>query len=502
MKKLAALLITLCALCAVSPVLAAVPEICSVDIYPSGAKFIFSIPSGPDGFRVELPGAFRANDVRPLNPEDAEDVRIVEESRSQWVPPSLEGLRAQAEAQAKAVGQLSARRAALEQTKALLERANPPDRTDARDIISYIQMAQEMKLSVEGELAEMEAKLKKENEELARLQGELKGRSPQNANSLVVLTGHSRTGLPLLFEAFTSAARWTPHYTMDLNSASGTIATRLYAKAWQRTGLDYTGPITFHTKRPDEAVASPSLEPLRVSLKPKAKALDDANYVMAEMALTSSGMLSRAAAIPEPQMETTLADRAVRGSGTLTGDGRETEFILGDLELTGKPFLVLIPEQRENAWIMVDMDAATPLIPGKAALMIDGQPAGTASLPEYGLGQQSIPFGYAQQVTAKKEPLVERTGTSWFSGVFAGGYTLEITNGMKEDKVVTVRDRLPIPTVDKVTLTVKRIEPEPKERDDQNRLTWELPVKAGETVKIVVDYALGYPSGEELQYQR
>ena len=64
-----------------------------------------------------------------------------------------------------------------------------------------------------------------------------------------------------------------------------------------------------------------------------------------------------------------------------------------------------------------------------------------------------------------------------------------------------MRDRLPIPTDDKVKLEVKRIDPAPAERDPENRLTWELSVKAGETVEIVVDYALSYPSGEELLYR-
>ena len=73
---------------------------------------------------------------------------------------------------------------------------------------------------------------------------------------------------------------------------------------------------------------------------------------------------------------------------------------------------------------------------------------------------------------------------------------------MNEAKTVTVRDRLPIPTDDKIKLEVKSIKPEPKERDRENRLTWELNLKAKETIDIIVDYSLNYPSGEELQYSR
>ncbi|MBR1418263.1 MAG: DUF4139 domain-containing protein [Synergistaceae bacterium] len=72
---------------------------------------------------------------------------------------------------------------------------------------------------------------------------------------------------------------------------------------------------------------------------------------------------------------------------------------------------------------------------------------------------------------------------------------------MAEDKKVIIKDRLPIPTDEKIKLEVNKISPEPQERDKENRLTWELEVKSGETVKIIVDYKLTYPSGETLQYK-
>ena len=64
-----------------------------------------------------------------------------------------------------------------------------------------------------------------------------------------------------------------------------------------------------------------------------------------------------------------------------------------------------------------------------------------------------------------------------------------------------MKDRLPIPTDEKIKLDIKRIEPKEKERDKENRLTWEITVPAGATVPIIVDYTLSYPSGEELEYK-
>ena len=193
----------------------------------------------------------------------------------------------------------------------------------------------------------------------------------------------------------------------------------------------------------------------------------------------------------------------MQGSGLLTGDGSEAEFNLGEIKLTGKPELVLIPDQRNTAWILAKLDdITTPLIPGEAKLFVDGQPSGETDIPEYGIGRSKIAFGYAPQLSAKKEAMIEKTGSSWLSGgVFTSGYTIQVTNSMAEDKKVIIKDRLPIPTDEKIKLEVNKISPEPQERDKENRLTWELDVKSGETVKIIVDYKLTYPSGETLQYK-
>ena len=81
------------------------------------------------------------------------------------------------------------------------------------------------------------------------------------------------------------------------------------------------------------------------------------------------------------------------------------------------------------------------------------------------------------------------------------GYTLEVTNGMDTEREITVMDRLPLPIVDKVTLDVRKIDPEPDKRDRENRLTWNIKLAPGETKKITVEYTIRYPGDETLEYR-
>jgi hypothetical protein len=82
------------------------------------------------------------------------------------------------------------------------------------------------------------------------------------------------------------------------------------------------------------------------------------------------------------------------------------------------------------------------------------------------------------------------------------GYTLEISSGMSSEREITILDRIPIPTVDKIVIEVKKIDPEPTERDKENRLVWRLKLKPGETRKITVEYTLTYPGDETLEFRR
>lgn len=499
-------------------------SISAVDFFPSGAKFTFTVePQNNDGtFSLVIPGSFNAESIRPLNPENLYgDIHTSVHPRTKWTPSQLEPLRLQIEAQSKTVSSLNSKKAALEQTLSLLNDSEP-DKSKPEELLTYIMKAQALRQETEDELSSLKVILTEEQEKLKMLNSEMQGKSPRGSTNFILVTGKANG--TMYIEAFTNAASWKPRYALNLSSETGNIEASMFIRASQKTGLDYNGKMTLHTKTPDERVTAPELNPLRVSIKPKAEVLARGSGVrlmktnrMYESARAAAPMemlkadedtaledFDEAPAVPE--VKETLADRTLEIKGELPGDGtdRDFEITAGKMILAGKLELTLIPEQRNNAWIVASMDEGNEhLIPGEAELMVDGHSSGKIYLDEYGKNQNQkrIPFGYAEQITVKKEALIEKTGVSWFSGVFTSGYRLEITNGTKFEQVIKVRDRLPIPTDEKIKLDVKRIDPKEKERDKENRLTWEITVPSGATVPIIVDYTLSYPSGEELLYR-
>lgn len=501
-------------------------EITAVNFYPSGAKFTFTIQDYDDdgNFTAYLPGAFSPESIRAVNPDSViGDIKAIRTSRTKWIPSQLEELKAQADEQSQKLNELTARQAALEQTLHLL-RESVPDKTRTASLLTYIKDAQTLRLETENELAKLKNEIITEREKLSIMNNELKAKSPASDTSFITVSGRAKDRVTI--EAFTGYASWRPEYIMNLDSSTGDINVQMFVRASQRTGLNYEGNVTFHTKSTNERLTAPVLNPIKVGIKPKqetiaagsmvrlsrtnrmyksARAEEDA-MMMADMAAAEydDEELEAPAAPRGPAISESISDRTVRVHGLITGDGTENQYavIMNEMTLTSTPAIVLIPEQRSNAWIMASMDEGNQhLIPGEAELRVDGHTSGKMHIDEFGIGQKSIPFGYAEQITVKKEALIEKTGTSWFSGVFTSGYKLEITNGTKEDKTVKIHDRLPVPTDDKIKLNINSIEPKQKEKDNENRLTWELNIPAGETSTIIVDYTLSYPSGEELLYK-
>ena len=500
--------------------------ITEINFYPGGAKFSFKVePYDSEGnFKAVLPGAFNADSIRLLNPEFVEgDVHVEVLNRERWIPSQLVEIKTQADELENKIAELTAKRTAFEQTLEMLDELKP-EKSKPEELLTYIKDSQTLRLDTENELVTLKKEIDKEQAKLKTLKAELNSKRPQNDSSYILITGKADDDVE--FTAFTNAAAWQPRYVLDLNSSSGKIDTELYVRASQKTGLDYKhGDIILHTKTPDERITTPVLNPLKVGIKPKEEkiaTLGTASFARNNMMYKSARMAGSermvmadedimaeeadyeaAPMAPAPMIQESLADRTIDAEGALPGDGseRDLELFIGDIKLQGDLLIMMIPEQRNNAWLIAKMnESSDKLIPAMAELRVDGATTGKIRIGEYET-QKEIPFGYADAITVKKTALVEKTGVSWFSGGFNSGYKLEITNGTKEERVITVKDRLPIPTDEKIKLEVNKIQPKEKERDAENRLTWEITVPAGATMPIIVDYKLSYPSGEELLYR-
>ncbi|MDR3321603.1 MAG: DUF4139 domain-containing protein [Synergistaceae bacterium] len=507
----------------------ALPTIRSVDFYPSGAKFTLRVES--DGnFAFELPGAFSGDSVRCLTLEGLTSLKVDSSAVKEQSPVELLPLKKKIDDAAREVGLIDGRSAALTQALTMLvapsgaggEKKSAPYSGTLSDYLEYVANARKMEMEIRTELVEVgmslqkaRETLKERSEEYEIIRLDIERRKPSGSGVVVKVLGTTSAPASLLFEAFTSSAGWNVGYEMGMDSALGDIEAVMSAAVWQKTGLDVDGSFSFHTRQPSFSVSPPEVNPLIVNLTLPLDYRTNDKLMMEEsyLGVTASQNIPGYSPpggndvyephTPLPEAISTLSNVSVRGDGKIDGDGNQARIKLGVMNLKSVPVIISVPEQNREAWIVASVDAIPPsFLPGTAELSVDGASTGRTNIPG-AVGSMRIPFGMTALVTAKKEPYVTATGSSWTGkGILNDGYTLEISSGMLSEQEIIVLDRIPIPTADKIVLDVKKIDPEPAERDKENRLTWRLNLKPGETQKIIVDYTLTYPGDATLHFSR
>jgi uncharacterized protein (TIGR02231 family) len=408
---------------------------------------------------------------------------------------------------------------AADQALSMLQETLSAD-VKAEELFSYIDKAvdraSEKRLQYELALVDLRVgrekaleELKTAEEELEAARIRLEAENPPETQTVRV-KGVTSSRAPVIFEAHTGNARWSVRYDISLDSVTGLVTAAMYASVWQGSALDVEGDFMFHTRGPSGMVEPPELAPLSVNL---AKAYQEsltapsAEWMRKGAAMMESDAATAAVAYAPPSVpmvSSTAANVSVKGTG-LIKRGEKADVPLGQFRFASTPRLVAIPERNREAWIVASLDSIPEvLLPGTAELYVDGAVSGRTNIPEFGL-QGVLPMGMAQRVTAEKKRAVGKSGTSWLGlgkgGIWEDGYTIEVSNNMDAEREVEVRDRLPLPADDKISLEAVKIDPAPAARDKENRLTWKLMLKPGETKKISVEYTLRYPGDETLMYR-
>ena len=492
-------------------------EIVSVDFYPEGMKLTFQVQS--DGqFAFDLPGAFDLDKVRCLSTDRLTSVKIETVYVGNETPPELAAAQARLDEAEKALNLLNGRRMSLEQTSAILRApySSEPEQNSnwsvvwsADEVIDYATRAQKMRAEIETALTDIATERPRIQknfddavEKFQDLERSIAEKRGVNSESAVKVHGTTDGSTSLIFEAFTPHAGWTLGYEMNLDSGSGAIYTTMNARAWQRTGMEVSGTFAFHTRAPSRSVVPPKVNPFTVGLRGKASPTARAGNITAAMPTEAApdSFSALAPHVPAPQQTTTLTNVSITGSGKIDGDGGHVGINLGGFSMESTPVLIAIPEQNSEAWVVASVDVIPKnLLPGEAELSVDGASSGRVYI-EQSIVSARIPFGMSPRVLSKKTSLIAESGSSWIGGgTFNDGYILEVANGTDTERDVTVIDRVPVSTVDKVAVTLDETDPK-AERGGDGILTWKLRLAPNETKKITVRYTIKYPGGETLQY--
>ena len=108
-------------------------------------------------------------------------------------------------------------------------------------------------------------------------------------------------------------------------------------------------------------------------------------------------------------------------------------------------------------------------------------------------------FGSDEQLTVKREELKQHREAGLFGkNRVSYRYRIEMGNFRREPVILTLRDQQPLAGDEEIKVTLDDPSLKPDEVKDDGRLTWRLPLKAGEKRDITFGIVVEYPKDREI----
>jgi uncharacterized protein (TIGR02231 family) len=144
--------------------------------------------------------------------------------------------------------------------------------------------------------------------------------------------------------------------------------------------------------------------------------------------------------------------------------------------------------------------ASYPLLPGQVNIFTGTTYTGSSRLKKVAAGEKfDLFFGTDDQVMVKREELKQHKEAGLFgTNRMSYRYRIEVQNFRKDDQTVTVRDQLPLASDAEIKVTLDEPSIKPDEIRDDGRLTWKLPLKAGEKRELTFGILVEYPRDREI----
>lgn len=322
-------------------------------------------------------------------------------------------------------------------------------------------------------------------------------------------------------------ARWLPVYEVRLDSEAGRVALRQEAIVTQSTGEDWADvALTLSTARPAEASTAPRLATWRISLYDPALADRRVREqaVRGGLARQEAGAPATVAPQPAPivapetrDVETVAAtvqsaglavEYGIPGRASVAADGSERRLRIADLGAEAALSAFAVPRRVARAYLRARFaqPGDAPMLPGQAALYLDGVFVGRAPLPLLRKGEETtLSFGADDRIRVAFEPQAQRRANE--GGLLSGRTTTNSYEALTTLRSfharpveVTVEDQVPVSSDADLTVTLQA-DPAPTARDVEDRpgvLAWTLTLAPGAERRIRLGYTVTAPRDRQV----
>ena len=356
---------------------------------------------------------------------------------------------------------------------------------------------------------------------LRRQRDDAAGSRRKESKTVEVSLEVSREGsLALDLSAVTPQAGWEPSYDVRLAPDAKTAALTFRALVRQQTGEDWKDvDMNLSTARPSAGGAPPELYPWRVSFyrpQPPMQAMPAsappmylAKKAKGAMRMEDSAvMMEQAAEAPaefltaEASSEQTSVSFHIPRAVDIPSDNSQHGSVVAMEQLPVSLEFLAVPKLSPFIFLKSEIinRAAYPLLPGKVSIFTGNTFTGSSYLKKVAAGEKfDLFFGTDDQVSVKREELKQHKEAGLFGrNRMSYRYRIEVGNFRVESQTVTIRDQLPLAGDAEIKVSLDEPSIKPDEIRDDGRLTWRLPLKAGEKRELTFGIVVEYPKEREI----
>lgn len=355
---------------------------------------------------------------------------------------------------------------------------------------------------------------------LHRQRAEAVGSRRKESKTVEISLEATREGtLTLDLSAVTAQAGWEPSYDVRLAADGKSAGLTFRALVRQQTGEDWTGvDLNLSTARPSAGGAPPELYPWRISfyrpMPMAAPAMTAAPLVKRKSArgMGDAALFESAEELPEnapaedltaeASSEQTSISFHIPRSVDIPSDNTQHANVVAVEQLPVSLEFLALPKLSPFVFLRSELvnRAAYPLLPGRVNIFTGNTYTGSSWLKKVAAGEKfDLFFGTDDQVTVKREELKQHAEAGLFGkNSMRYRYRIEVANYRGEEQMVTVRDQLPLAGDAEIKVSLDEPSIKPDEIRDDGRLTWKLPVKAGEKRELTFGILVEYPRDREI----
>ncbi|MBK5274366.1 MAG: mucoidy inhibitor MuiA family protein [Desulfuromonadales bacterium] len=380
---------------------------------------------------------------------------------------------------------------------------------------SGVTKAEEQNLAIDGEKQLLRDRI----DALKRQRDESAGSRRKESKTVEVSLEVAREGnFSLDLSAVTGQAGWEPSYDVRLAADGKTAGLTFRAMVRQQTGEEWRDvELSLSTARPAAGGAPPELNPWHISFyrppPPMPIRAAPAPYeakVMGRMmkAEQPERMLEQADGTPAEYLTAQMSGEQTSFSFRIPrpvdipSDGTQHGSVVALEQLPVSLEFLAVPKLSPSVFLKSEIinRAGYPLLAGRVNIFTGNTYTGSSYLKKVAAGEKfDLFFGSDDQVTVKREELKQYKEAGLFGrNRMEYRYRIEVGNFRGEARTVTVRDQLPIAGDSEIKVSLEEPSLKPEEIRDDGRLTWKLPLKAGEKRELTFGISVEYPKDREI----